>query len=98
MGEKQNQRLKALALVLSALGHETRLKILSLLNNNPRTWTEMLHELKINSKSLRDHLHFLREQDLVKKSDTVGFEITPAGKILLEISLKEIIAVIEQEN
>ena len=98
MGEKQDQRLKALALVIRALGHETRLKILSLLNRDSRTWTEMLNELKINSKSLRDHLQFLRDRDLVKKGDDVGFEITHAGKMLLEISLNDILAVIEMED
>lgn len=98
MGEKEDQRLKALALVIRALSHETRLKILSLLNKNPRTWTQMQQELKINAKSLRDHLQYLRDRDLIKKSEQVGFEITHAGKLLLEISLKEILAVIELED
>ena len=95
MNSNEKQRLESLAMVLKALAHETRLKILSMLNNQPQTWTEMLNELNINSKSLRDHLQYLRDRDLVKKSDTVGFEITSAGKLLLEISLKEILDVIE---
>lgn len=98
MNSNEKQRLESLALVLKALAHETRLKILSMLNNQPQTWTEMLNELSINSKSLRDHLQYLRDRDLVKKSDTIGFEITSAGKLLLEISLKEILNVIELEN
>ena len=98
MDEKQEYRLKALALVLKALSHETRLKILSLLNKNPKTWTQILQELKINSKSLRDHLQYLLDRDLIKKGEQVCFEITHAGRMLLEISLKEILAVIELED
>ena len=98
LGKKYDNRLKSLALVIRALGNETRLKILSLLNNNPRTWTQLLQELQINPKSLRDHLQYLRNHDLVNKSDQIGFEITHAGKLLLEISLKEILAVIELDD
>ncbi len=98
MGEKQDQRIKALALVMKALSHETRLKILNLLHKNPRTWTQMQLELKINPKSLRDHLQYLRDRNLVKKSDPIGFELTHAGKIVLEISMKDILAVIELDD
>lgn len=54
-------------------------------------------ELKLNPKSLRDHLHNLRDKGLIKKNE-IGFEITQVGKLLLEISLKEIISVIELEE
>ena len=98
MGEKQDQRLKALTLVLRALSHETRLKILNLLNKEQKTWTQMQLELKINPKSLRDHLKYLLDRNLVKKIEPIGFEITHAGKIILEISMKEMLAVIELED
>jgi predicted transcriptional regulator len=98
LGEKYDGRLKSLALVIRALGHETRLRILGLLLKSPKTWTQMQQELLINPKSLRDHLQFLQKQDLVKKSNPTGFEITHVGKLLLEISLNDILAVIELEN
>jgi len=98
LGEKQNLRIKALAIVLRALSNETRLKIMNMLNKNPRTWTQIQLELKINAKSLRDHLNYLRNVDLVKRSDPKGFELTPAGKMVLEISMKDILAVIELET
>ena len=98
MGEKQEQRLKALAIVLRALSHETRLKILYLLHKSPKTWTQIQLELKINPKSLRDHLKYLLERKLVKNSEPVGFELTHAGKIILEISMRSLLAVIDQES
>ena len=55
-------------------------------------------ELKINSKSLRDHLRILCNKALVKKCESFGFEITNAGKMLLEISMKDILEVIELED
>ena len=95
MDEKQDQRIKALALVMRALSHETRLKILNLLGKSPMTWTEMQLELKINVKSLLDHLQFLQDRNLVIKSGPIGFELTRIGKMLLEISMKDMLAVIE---
>ena len=98
MGERQEQRLKALAIVLRALSHETRLKILNLLNKSPKTWTQIQLDLKINPKSLRDHLKYLLDRKLVKNSEPAGFELTHAGKMILEISMKEMLAVIEFDD
>ena len=98
LGEKQEQRLKALAIVLRALSHETRLKILNLLNKSPKTWTQIQLELKLNPKSLRDHLKYLLDRNLVKSSEPSGFELTYAGKMILEISMKEMLAVIELDD
>ena len=96
MTQKSN-RIETLALVLKSLSNETRLRILNLLNSNPMTWTQIREELKLNPKSLRDHMNNLRDKGLIQKNE-VGFEITHVGKLLLEISLKEIISVIEPED
>jgi predicted transcriptional regulator len=98
LGEKQDQRLKALALVLKALSHETRLRILNLLHENQKTWNEMQLELKLNPKSLRDHLKYLLDRNLVKRIEPVGFDLTYAGRIILEISMKEMLAVVELDD
>ena len=97
MTQKKNNRIETLAFVLKSLSNETRLRILNLLSSGPMTWTQIRDELKLNPKSLRDHLHNLRDKGLVQKNE-VGFEITLVGKLLLEISLKEIISVIELEE
>jgi predicted transcriptional regulator len=98
LDEKQDQRIKALAQVMRALSHETRLKILNLLSKNPMTWTQMLPELEINGESLHNHLEYLQDRNLVKKSEPNGFELTHAGKMLLEISMKDILAIIEMDD
>ena len=98
MGNIEDERIKALALVLRAISHETRLKIMNLLNKSPKTWTQMQLELQINPKSLRDHLKFLLDRKLVKKGEPIGFELTHAGNLILEISMKELLAVIELDG
>ena len=96
MTQKSN-RIETLALVLKSLSNGTRLRILNLLNSNSMTWTQIREELKLNPKSLRDHINNLSDKGLIQKTE-VGFQITHVGKLLLEISLKEIISVIELEE
>lgn len=83
---------------MKALSHATRLKILNLLSKNSKTWTEIQQGLKLNAKSLRDHLRYLQEIDFVKRSDPTGFELTNTGKTVLEISMKDILTVIELDE
>ena len=80
---------------MRALSNETRLSILNSLYEKPRTWTELQFKLKLNSKSLRDHLQYLRGSNLVRKRDPVGFELTEAGKAILELSMKDILEATE---
>lgn len=77
--------------MMKALANETRLNIVNSLNNKPKTWTELLFELKVNPKSLRDHLAYLRRSGLVKKSEPHGFELTEAGRAFMQLSLENII-------
>jgi len=81
---------------MKALANETRLEILYSLYDKPKTWTELLFELQVNPKSLRDHLRFLERNGLVKKAKNVGFELTEAGQAFIELSLKDIINAIKQ--
>lgn len=98
LDEKQDRRINALALVMKALSQETRLKILNLLNKNPMTLTQMQLELKENAKSLQNHLQYLQDRNLVVKSEPLGFKLTRAGKMLLEISMKDILTIIEMDD
>jgi DNA-binding transcriptional ArsR family regulator len=84
--------VNAYTLMMKALANETRLSILHSLNQKPKTWTELLFELKINPKSLRDHLAYLRKSGLVKRSEPEGFEPTDAAKTFIELSLEDIIS------
>ena len=98
LSKQEDERIKALALVLRAISHETRLKIMNLLNAAPKTWTQMQLELQINPKSLRDHLKYLVDRELVKKVEPIGFELSHVGNLILEISMKEMLTVIENDD
>lgn len=89
--EIQKATIKAYQIMMKALSNETRLEILTSLHKTPKTWTELLFELQINPKSVRDHLGALRKSGLVQKSEPVGFELTDAGRAFMEMSLEKII-------
>jgi predicted transcriptional regulator len=76
---------------MKAVSNEVRLDILYSLYEKPKTWTELIFELKINPKSLRDHISYLRKSGLIKKREPVGFEVTDAAKAFIEYSLHDII-------
>jgi predicted transcriptional regulator len=92
----ERKAIGAYATMLKALSNETRLSILYSLYERPKTWTELLFELKINPKSLRDHLNYLKKSRLVKKKKPVGFEITTAGKAVMKLSIKDIVSTVEK--
>lgn len=84
--------MSAVTMMMKALANEARLSILHKLHERSLTWTELIFQLRINPKSLRDHLNFLRKSGLVKKKEPVGFELTDAGKAFIELSLEDIIS------
>ena len=84
--------MSAVAMMLKALANEARLSILYRLHEGSLTWTQLIFQLRMNPKSLRDHLDFLRRSGLVKKREPVGFELTEAGKAFVELSLKDLIS------
>jgi hypothetical protein len=61
------------------------------LYEKPKTWTELIFELRANPKVLRDNLSYLRKSNLVQKKEPIGFELTEAGCAVMELSLKEIL-------
>lgn len=86
----EEQDVKAVVVMLRAIASETRLRILRILYKKPKTWTELVFELKSNPKVLRDNLSYLRKSGLVQRKEPVGFELTEAGCAVMELSLKEI--------
>lgn len=65
--EIEKKTIRAVATMMRALANETRLSILYKLYEGPKTWTELIFELNLNPKSLRDHLDYLRKNGLVEK-------------------------------
>jgi len=83
--------VKAYARMTRIIANENRLKILVLLDRGPRTWTQLMFEVKVNPKVLRHHLRILRQYELIKK-EKVGFAITNVGRALVKLSLGSIIS------
>ena len=79
--------------LMRALANETRLNMLLSLQEHRKTWTELLFELEINPKSLRDHLACLRKRGFIHKSKPVGFELTKPARTFIETSLSRLLSV-----
>jgi len=87
----EEEDVKAIVIMLRALASEARLHLLKSLYEHPKTWTELVLELKVNPKVLRDNLAYLRKSNLVQRKNPVGFELTEAGRAVMELSLREIL-------
>jgi len=94
--DMEKKMMRAVASMMRALGNETRLNILYRLYEGPKTWTELIFELSLNPKSLRDHLSYLIENGLVEKTKPVGFGLTDPANEFLESTLPEIISTVKQ--
>lgn len=82
--------------MLKALANRTRLEILYSLYEHPKKWNDLIFELRVNPKSLRDHLRFLMRSKLVRRKKPAGFELTAAGKAFIDLSLKDIVKTVEK--
>ena len=83
--------VKAFVAMMKALSNETRFNIVYSLYQKPKNWTELLFGLRVNPKSLRDHLRYLQEKGMVRKSNSVGFELTEAAKTFIKLSFKDVV-------
>ena len=83
--------IKAVASVMQIVANENRLRILVALQERPKTWTELMFELKMNPKTLEHHLVFLRKNGLVGENKPHGFRLTEAGQTFMRMSVQEII-------
>ena len=72
------------------LMNEKRIKILLLLNEKQRGWSQLMADLDIrNPKLLYDHLTALSSWQLIKKSDSGPYQITKNGTTLLESNMRQ---------
>ena len=94
--EIEKKTMSAVATMMRALANETRLSILYKLYDSQKTWTELMFELKLNPKSLRDHLDYLRKNGLVERREPAGFGLTDAAKEFMESNLPQIIFTVKQ--
>lgn len=92
----EKQTIHVMAIMMKALSNESRLGIINALYEKPKTWTELINEMQINPKSLRDHLRFLSRSGLIRKRKPVGFELTEAGQAFIELSIKDIMTTMKK--
>ncbi len=73
------------------LMNEKRIKILILLDNDVKSWSQLMLELDIrNPKLLSDHLNILSTQQLIKKSPEGQYQITNNGTTLLKSNIQQL--------
>lgn len=90
MTKMEKKMVNACAMIMKTLSNETRLNIILSLYERAMTWTELIFALKINPKSLRDHLRRLIASGFVKKSTPAGFELTEAARSFIELKLESL--------
>lgn len=96
---EMKQKEKALAAVSTAmkmLSNQNRLRILNSLHERPKTWTELMFELRMNPKTLQHHLSCLRENKLVSQNKPHGFKLTEYGKSLIELSVRDVMSTVQK--
>lgn len=69
---------------ISDILHNTRIKILDLLYNEPKTLGDLSKNINLSKPEISRHLAKLKEQNLISKCDNLN-EITGLGKIILNI-------------
>lgn len=67
------------------MSNENRIMILYELYDSEKNWTKLHDKLKMNPKSLRDHLHYLIKYGIVIKNEDI-YTLTDFGKGLCELN------------
>ena len=74
--------------IWKTLSNENRIKILYKLYEGDSTWSDLMFTLKINPKSLSNHLNFLIEYEMVEKRDG-EYSLTEFGREVCELRIFE---------
>ena len=94
--KEEAKSLAAVAEMMRMLSNESRLHILYALYDKPKTWTELIFEIKTNPKSLKHHLDYLKRNKLVTRNKPQGFKLTQAGKAFMELSIEDIVSTVRK--
>jgi predicted transcriptional regulator len=83
--------IELFALIQRAVLHVKRLRILTLLSDHPRTWSELMQTLDLrNPKLLYDHLNLLQTLGIAEKDGQGQYVLTHKGRTILEATFREI--------
>ena len=78
------QVVMSLAECLEVIGHPSRLEIVQYCMQ-PRTFTEIILNLKLNPASFRFHAKVLMDCNLIEKVERGIYRTTELGKLLLDL-------------
>ena len=93
--DKGIEIVRGLADRLMVIGNQARFRIVSYCNE-PRRFTDIIQNLKLNPASFKFHLGVLTEYNLVQKVDRGIYQTTDLGKLL--VKLVDIARKISNEN
>jgi len=86
-----------LAGCLKAIGHAKRLEIVQYCKQ-PRTFSEITFNLRLNPNSFKFHSKILIDQGLVRKIERGKYETTKLGKMLIAIVDEVQLLILTQSN
>lgn len=88
--------ITAIVATMRMLSNENRLRILNSLHEGAKTWTQLEKKLDINPKSLKHHLDFLKEHNVVTEDKRLGYKLTDAGEAFMVLSINDIITTVQE--
>lgn len=77
--------INTLAECLKAIGHPNRFGIVKYCSEEPRRFTDIIFDLKLNPASFKFHSKVLMECDLIQKVKRGVYRTTELGNLLLEL-------------
>lgn len=95
MSEEQ-KAIDVMETMLRMLANKNRINILYALLERAKTWTELIFELRMNPKTLKHHLDYLRREKLVTENEPQGFRLTEGGRAFMVLSIKDIISTVKK--
>ena len=70
--------------VFKTLSNRNRIEIISRLYDSDMTWSKLMFDVRVNPKSLRDHLNYLIEKKIVEKKEK-KYSLTELGRDICEL-------------
>lgn len=77
--------INTLAKCLKTIGHPNRLGIVKYCSEEPRRFSDIIFDLKLNPASFKFHSKVLMECDLIQKLKRGIYQTTELGNLLLEL-------------
>lgn len=77
--------VRTLADCLISIGHPSRLKIVEYCSEEPRRFTDIILDLRLNPASFKFHVKVLMDYGLIIKVERGVYRTTELGRLLLQL-------------